>query len=161
MSIRDLCHGRTLIALCGAPASGKSTLAEQCADLATVVSVDALRSRGAGGGLDPFGPKATRRAFNKAYGLVDRALATNRPVVLDSTAVTLEARASILRLADKNHAAACHLIICDVPLEILRERNDDRQSPCPDELLVAMHGDLTTGLAALDDEGFDSVTRLR
>lgn len=155
-SLRSLCSGRTLIALCGAPASGKTTLADQCADLATVVSIDRIRSAGRGGGLDPYGPKATRRAFNAAYAAVDEALKQDRPAVLDSTASSKQARASILRLAAK-HDAACHLVVLDEPLQTLRERNVARPDPCPDEVLHKLHTTLTAGLKGIGAEGFDSV----
>jgi predicted kinase len=155
--VAGLCTGRTLIALCGAPASGKTTLADQCADIATVVSVDKIRDTGRGGALDPYGPKATRRAFNAAYRMVDEALKRDQPAVLDSTASSRQARASILRLAAK-HGAACHLIVLDVPLETLLERNGKRDDPCPEDVLRKLHGTLTAGLAGIGGEGFSSVS---
>jgi len=155
-AVRSLCAGRTLIALCGAPASGKTTLADECDDLATVVSIDRIRSTGRGGGLDPYGPKATRRAFNTAYAVVDQALKQDQPAVLDSTASSKQARASILRLAAK-HDAACHLVVLDEPLETLLERNAARGDTCPDEVLRKLHETLSAGLEGIGAEGFESV----
>lgn len=155
-AVRALCSGRTLIALCGAPASGKTALADQCADLATVVSIDRIRSTGRGGGLDPYGPKATRRAFNAAYAAVDEALKQDRPAILDSTASSKQARASILRLAAK-HDAACHLVVLDEPLQTLRERNAKREDGCPNDVLTKLYKELAAGSRGLTAEGFASV----
>jgi predicted kinase len=152
----------TITALCGPPGAGKSTLAPQLRPDAVVVSVDRCRAAipGSRGEHDQL---VTGAAFGFAYDSVRRAIGRGRSVVFDSCAMTVQARASLLRFA-RSLGVPIDLVVLDVDRTTLLRQNRKRDNPLKvvSELrLDAMLRDFKASLPKLRREGFRSVRVLR
>jgi uncharacterized protein len=122
-----------LVAVAGGIASGKSTMAERLGEEMSAPIVDADRTRKHMIGLAPTehaAAQAWQGAYDRAFservyaevlrraGLV---LASGRPVILDASFRTAEARAAARELASK-HGVPFRLIECVAPVAVCRAR---------------------------------------
>lgn len=127
-----------LVAVAGGIASGKSTLAERLGEALSAPVVDADRTRKYMIGLAPTAHAAARawegaydRAFSaRVYAEVLRraesVLASGRPVIVDASFRSVEARAAARAIAEK-HGVPFRLIECVAPVELCRARLEARQ----------------------------------
>lgn len=123
----------SLVVVAGGIASGKSTLAEKLARVASAPIVDADRTRKHLLGLAPTthaSDGAWQGAYDPAFselvyaGVLERAaavLASGRPVIIDASFRTAKARAAAQALASE-HNVPFRFLECVAPLEITRAR---------------------------------------
>lgn len=119
--------------VCGAPASGKSTLATALGELMElpVVSSDLVRKQRAG--IDPharaprglYAPDATRSTYRALAARARAGLEHHGGVIIDATARTRELRG--LLLAGLAPAALDAVLLCEVPEHELRRRAEARE----------------------------------
>lgn len=138
----------TVYALCGIPASGKTTLAKQLAEQhdATIHSIDDIPNAWGSSDLDG----AFRRQWMEN---IRNDLHSGNSVVCDSTAVTSISRKWILKeLSDFD----CEKILCIkvVPVEVCAQRNANRDRKVPEENILDMAKVLE---APTKDEGWDRI----
>ncbi|MBX3220601.1 MAG: dephospho-CoA kinase [Labilithrix sp.] len=127
-----------LVAVAGGIASGKSTLAERLGEELSAPVVDADRTRKFMIGLAPTA-HASARAWEGAYDrtfsarvyaeVLRRAgmvLASGRPVIVDASFRSAEARAAARALAEQ-HGVPFRLVECVAPIELCRARLEARR----------------------------------
>ena len=113
-----------LVVLCGAVASGKTTLSRQWA--AHIISVDEIRRT-----LGPLDDHSTlAQGYQLAYEQALRHLRQGQLVVFDSTATTAPIRRNLLLRAQAAGATA-HLVMLDTPSHVAQQRNAARPQPVP------------------------------
>jgi len=123
-------RARTPVALiiCGAPASGKSTLAAELSRRSgtEVVASDAMRKAAAGlkpterAGPEHYSERSTRRTYELVAHAAQRVLRRDGAVIVDATC---HSRAERMLLAGLRGAHITDLVVhCDVPLAVALER---------------------------------------
>jgi aminoglycoside phosphotransferase family enzyme/predicted kinase len=114
--------------VCGAPASGKSTLAAELSRRSGigVVSSDATRKAAAGlkpterAGLEHYSERSTRRTYELVAHAAQRALRRDGAVIVDASC---HSRAERMLLAGLREAHVTDLVVhCDVPVAVALER---------------------------------------
>ncbi|MGC0423275.1 RNA ligase family protein [Embleya sp. AB8] len=121
-----------LIHLIGRSGSGKSTFAHQLPDVATHISLDALReARGARSDQSANGD-----VLREALADLDKALATGGTVVWDATSLNNHQRTPITTIAERRNALLTHAVLL-VPEAELAHRNTTREHPIPAAVLRA------------------------
>lgn len=141
----------SLVVLIGAPASGKSTWAEENFAPEQVVSTDALRGVVGEHELDLA---ATDDAFELLDRIVDLRLGRRLTTVVDTTGLDAARRAGYLDAARRHRVNSAAVRFATSAAEC-RRRNRERAHPVPVKALDAM---LKAARAVdLDDEGWDVV----
>jgi protein phosphatase len=147
-----------LVLLVGIAASGKSTFAAKHFAPTEVLSSDAMRAMITD---DPHAQGATEDAFDLLHRLLAMRLRRGRLTVVDATNVEGWAREQLLALA-RRHRRPAAAIVLDLPFEIVLARNARRPLPRPPvSALRRQAGWLASTLAAIEDEDFAAVHRLR
>ena len=114
---------RTLLVLCGPAACGKSTFAARRFAETSIVSSDRCRELI----CDDAGNQLVNRdTFDLFYYIINKRLFLRRFTVADSTALYVEARRSLLNLAQRHAYHTCLLVFSIAP-ELCRERNQGRK----------------------------------
>lgn len=120
-----------LIALCGLPFSGKSTLARALASRLGLVHVEVdqiLRERGVDLAGEPISRDAWIAAYREAHHRLETLLAANRSVVHDATSFRRVQRHRLRRIAAQ-HGAGFTLVHVDVSVaEALVRRARNRRT---------------------------------
>ena len=140
-----------LIALCGPPGSGKTSLTQ----LLTIPSVSADDYR-----HGDFTRTGTRKAFAIAYEKASEILRRGESVIFDSTAVTSRSRAS-LRSLGRSHHVATSLVVMECSLKELLERNKQRAVAVPEFTIAQMYEDYQLAKDTIEHEGFRTVLYLK
>lgn len=128
---------RTLLVLCGPAASGKSTFAAQRFAETYIVSSDRCREMICD---DAGNQRVHRDTFDLFYYILNKRMFLQRFTVADSTALYVEARRSLLNLAQRHAYHTC-LLLFNIAPEICRERNQGRERQV-EEAVFAYHGRL-------------------
>lgn len=157
-----------LIALVGAPATGKSTAAAGIAAFrepaAVVLSLAELRVL-VSPYRDPADQEATPAAVQRLHREVAAYLRNGRSVVVDAPNATPDARAMLLEIAH-THGALTVAVVFVVPLTVARRRNRDRSpepgpsgyaEQVPDDLLAGCVVAINSAVPNLPAEGWHAV----
>ncbi len=143
----------TLLVLCGAPGSGKSTFASHHFRESMIVSADRCRYL-----VSDYETNmgASREAFKLFYYTIERRLSLGRMTVADSTAITRRARGKLLKIG-KKYGFNTVLLIFNIPVELCLARNEERERQVIHPVISRMQKALRQTLKVAHNEGFDSV----
>jgi protein phosphatase len=146
----------SIVVLCGPAGCGKSTFAEKHFRPTQVISSDWAR-----GWIcdDDRDQRFNSQAFALVHFLVDQRLLLNRLCVVDSTALTVQARKELLELAKKFQVPAT-LMYFKVPLETCLERDEKRERTVGRAVIERQYQAFEQVLPTLQQEGFDQVIEL-
>ncbi len=147
----------SLVVLAGLAGSGKSTFAQRHFTRTQVVSSDECRALVSD---DPGDQGASAAAFDLLRFIVDKRLQYGRLTVVDSTALTPQAREDLLGLARQHHVQTL-LIIFVVPVRLALQRDRQRERQVGREIILRQAGQLRRTLASAPREGFDRVLILK
>lgn len=120
---------RTLVAMMGPVAAGKTTFAQRVAAQTgwEIIGSDDIRLRhGLQAGRDDH------ETFTRLYQRVQTGLRTSTGVIVDTTAVTHNVRERLRRIARENQANAI-LAVVHAPLKTTTTRNQKRSDPVPEQ----------------------------
>ena len=141
---------RTVYVMIGAPASGKSTYAQDL--YGHIISSDAIRA-------ELYGDEAIQGnsadVFKVFYDRARAELAKGNNIILDATNLTVKNRKNIFKnLKDYN----CRYIAvrCLCPLETLLERNRNRSRVVPEDVVIRMYDSYQEPTY---EEGFEEIWR--
>ncbi len=144
----------SLVVLVGPTGCGKSTFARKHFQETEIVSSDQCRAIVSD---DETDQAATQDAFDLVHYMAGMRLKRRKLVVIDSTAVQKESRASLLKLAKKYHAL-CVALVLDIDPEVCHERNQERKNRDFGFHVPKNHSrSLRKGLRRLKREGFAQV----
>ncbi len=142
----------SLVLLIGPSGAGKTTLAERLFAPTECVGIDAMRAM-----LDddPYSATATSDAVEMIRIVTARRLARGRLTVIDAPNVNIEERRPLIKLAQKNHAAAVAIVL-NVDAATCRANNDKRASvpKLPAKVLERQQAAMKKTLASIKKEGF-------
>lgn len=137
--------------LVGCPASGKSTWAELSKNKAVVVSSDAIRGELYG---DESVQKDHQRVFSIAKERIINALNQGKDVIFDATNITYKNRKNIMSEVNKFEDVFKFCDIFAEPIEVLLERNANRERKVPEEVIERMMRNFEMPVYT---EGFDVI----
>jgi protein phosphatase len=143
----------SLIVLCGPAACGKSTFAERHFRATQIISSDWARARIAD---DERDQRYNSQAFALVHFLVEQRLTVNRLCVVDSTALTAQARKDLLDLAKKCQVPST-LLVFHVPLQTCIERDEKRERSVGKAIIERQYQVFVQGQETTHQEGFDQV----
>ena len=147
-----------VVLLVGIAASGKSTFAARHFAPTEILSSDALRAMIAD---DAHAQGATEDAFDLLHRLLAMRLLRGRLTAVDATNVEAWAREQLLAIA-RRHRRPAVAIVLDLPYDVIEARNESRPPPRPPAAALRRQARwLSETVAALGDEGFSAVHRLR
>lgn len=146
----------SVVVLCGPAACGKSTFAERHFRSTQVISSDRARALVCD---DERDQRFQTQAFALLHFLIEQRLSINRLCVVDSTALTSQARRDLLELARK-HQVPCVAILFDVPLEKCLERDQSRERSVGAAVIERQYQLFEQARAAIRQEGFDEIIEL-
>jgi protein phosphatase len=141
----------TLIVLCGAAGSGKSTWAAQRFLPTQVVSSDECRALVFD---DPTNQSVSAHAFDLMHLIIEKRLMLGRLTVADATNLKREHRKTLIQIAKRFNFNTA-VIVFNVPIEICLERNGSRKRKVPQEALMDQQTLLKTTLRSIEKEGFN------
>jgi protein phosphatase len=144
------------VVLCGPAACGKSTFAERHFRPTQVISSDWARARVAD---DERDQRCNAQAFALVHFLIEQRLTVNRLCVVDSTALTSQARKELLDLAKKFQVPTT-LMLFQVPLETCIERDAKRERSVGRAIVERQYQAFEQSKEAIRQEGFDQVVEI-
>jgi predicted kinase len=147
-----MCSAMRIVVLVGLPGSGKSTYLAQLG--VSGLSSDAIRNLLAN---DETDQTIHDRVFQTLRYLLRQRLAIGRPVTfIDATNLTVEERRPYIGIG-KSYGCQVEAVFFDVPLEVCRARNAQRQRVVPEDAMAKMSGKLVPPDV---EEGFSRVTAI-
>ncbi len=146
----------SVVILCGPAACGKSTFAERHFRPTQIISSDWARARVCD---DERDQRFSAQAFALAHFLIVQRLELNRLCVVDSTALTAQARRDLLELARK-HQVPSFVLLFSVPLESCVERDQKRERTVGRAVIERQYQAFEQVKAGIKQEGFDQVIEL-
>ncbi|MFZ0961917.1 MAG: AAA family ATPase [Terriglobia bacterium] len=147
----------SIVVLCGPAACGKSTFAKRHFRPTQIISSDWAR------GLvcdDERDQRFNTQAFALVHFLVEQRLTLNRLCVIDSTALTSQARKELLDLARKHHVPAT-LVLFSAPFETCVERDEKRERSVGRAIVEHQYQVFEQTKLTIPQEGFDQVVELQ
>jgi protein phosphatase len=147
----------SIVVLCGLSGCGKSTFAKRHFRPTQIISSDWAR------GLvcdDERDQRFNTQAFALLHFLVEQRLTLNRLCVVDSTALTPQARKDLLNLAKKCQVPTT-LVLFNVPLETCIERDKKRERTVGQAIIERQFQGFELSRDAIRQEGFDQVVELQ
>jgi len=147
----------SVVILCGPAACGKSTFAAKHFRPTQIISSDQARALVCD---DERDQRFQTQAFALLHFLIEQRLSINRLCVVDSTALTVAARKSLLEIARRYHVPAVILVL-NVPLETCLERDAKRERTVGRAIIERHYEQFEMAKATLQQEGFDQVIELR
>ena len=143
--------------LIGAPASGKSTAAENISrreNNAVIISTDRIRAA-------LYGNEAIQGNWSDIesilYKNIKNAIKANKNIILDSTHYKKEYRAKIIKNFSKYSEFSAYYF--NYPFALIYSRNKHRPRRVPFDVLAAMYKELRTAPPLLS-EGFKSIKKM-
>jgi protein phosphatase len=146
----------SLVVLCGPSACGKSTFAKKHFRPTQIISSDWARSAVCD---DERDQRFNAQAFDLVHFIVHQRLVLNRLCVVDSTALTAQARRDLLALAKRNQVPAT-MIIFHVPLETCAARDEMRERSVGRPVIEKQFQNFALSLNTIRQEGFEQVVEL-
>ena len=146
----------SIVVLCGPAACGKSTFAQRHFRPTQIVSSDWARAHVCD---DERDQRFNTQAFALVHFLVEQRLMANRLCVVDSTALTPQARKELLDLARKYQVPST-LLLFNVALETCVQRDQNRQRSVGRAIIERHYRAFEETKAALGQEGFDQVVEI-
>jgi len=147
----------SVVVLCGPAACGKSTFAARHFRPTQIISSDQARALVCD---DERDQRFQMQAFALLHFLIEQRLDVQRLCVVDSTALTTQARRNLLELARK-HRVPCVALVFNVPLEKCLERDAKRERTVGRPVIERQYQLFEQAAAAIKQEGFDEVLELR
>jgi len=147
----------SVVVLVGPAACGKSTFAERHFRATQIISSDWARGRVCD---DERDQRYQPQAFALVHFLIEQRLGLNRLCVVDSTALTTQARRDLLDLARKYQVPSVALLF-DIPLEKCFERDESRERKVGRAVIERQYEVFQQAKAAIRQEGFEQVLDLR
>ncbi len=146
----------SVVILCGPAACGKSTFAAQHFRPTQIISSDHARALVCD---DERDQRYQTQAFALVHFLIEQRLGLNRLCIVDSTALTVQARKNLLEIARRNHVPAVMLLF-NVPLNVCVERDRKRERTVGQPAIEHQHHLFEQAKAGVKQEGFDQVIEL-
>jgi predicted kinase len=146
----------SVVVLCGPAACGKSTFAERHFRPTQIVSSDRARALVCD---DEKDQRFQAQAFALLHCLIEQRLSINRLCVVDSTALTQQARKSLLELARRFRVPSVVLLL-DVPLATCLDRDAKRERTVGAPAIERQYQLFEAAKAAIGQEGFDQIVEL-
>ena len=147
----------SLVVLCGPSACGKSTFAKQHFRPTQIISSDWARALVSD---DERDQRYNTQAFALVHFLVEQRLNLNRLCVVDSTALTAQARKDLLELAKRCQVPST-IIVFNVPLETCMERDEKRERSVGRAVVERQHQAFEQAKVVILQEGFGQVLQLQ
>ncbi|HMD84803.1 MAG TPA: ATP-binding protein [Terriglobia bacterium] len=147
----------SIVVLCGPAACGKSTFAERHFRPTQIISSDWARARVAD---DERDQRCNAQAFALVHFLIEQRLTVNRLCVVDSTALTRQARKDLLDLAKKFQVPTT-LMLFNVPLETCIERDAKRERSVGRTIVERQYQAFEQSKETIRQEGFDQVVEIQ
>ena len=146
----------SIVVLCGPAACGKSTFAARHFRPTQIISSDRMRALVSD---DESDQRYQTEAFALLHFLLEQRLSINRLCVVDSTALTPQARRSLLEIA-RRHKVPAVVLRFDVPLAVCLERDRQRSRTVGQAAIERQYQLFEQAKAALQQEGFDQIFEL-
>lgn len=146
----------SVVVLCGPAACGKSTFAERHFRPTQIISSDWARERVCD---DAREQRYQAQAFALVRFLIEQRLSLNRLCVVDSTALTPQARKDLLDLA-RQYQVPCIALLFDISLEKCLERDRARERTVGRPVIERQHLLFQQAKATIRQEGFEQVIDL-
>ena len=147
----------SMVVLCGPAASGKSTFAQRHFRPTQIVSSDWARAHVCD---DERDQRFNTQAFALMHFLLEQRLTVNRLCVVDSTALTTQARKELLDLAKKFHVPTT-LMLFNTPLKTCIERDEKRERSVGKPIVERQYRAFEQTKATIGQEGFDQVVEFQ
>lgn len=100
-----------------------------------------------------------REVWDRAYGRVASLISENKNVVFDATFANESDRINFINFARESGAEKIQGIYLDIPLELAKERNSERERVVPEYVLERMNRQLNETPPKIED-GFDTIFTL-
>ena len=151
-----------LILMCGVPASGKSTVANNLAQhfgeqKAVVISMDAIREKW-------FGTRKCQDRGDEVYAQsVDDVLSAFKScnvVIYDATNRTRKARRKLVETIQKYYDCLVYCVFMDTPLDIALERNVNRDESIQVPPAVIHHMSATLEPPTEEEKYFEKIFKI-
>lgn len=142
----------------GIPGSGKTTVLQKFADTYDYAYIcpDDIRAELLG---DVTDQSRGDEVWKEAYQRTANALAEGKSVVFDATFTNEAARMELIQFAREHGAEKIQGVHVDTPLEVAKERNQERERVVPEHVLERMHNKLQEQQPEIS-EGFDTIFTL-
>lgn len=142
----------------GAPGAGKTTFLKSFAEKYSYdyICPDDIRLELTGNSKDQ---SRNEEAWNIAYGAVGKLISKGKNVVFDATFAKISDRIRFIKFAKAVGAEKIQGIFLDVPLEVTKERNANRERTIPEYAVERLHRQLSENPPKIED-GFDSIFTL-
>jgi protein phosphatase len=147
----------SIVVLCGPAACGKTTFAQRHFRPTQIISSDWSRALVCD---DERDQRFNTQAFALVHFLVEQRLTVNRLCVVDSTALTSQARKDLLDMAKKCQVPAI-LLLFNVPLQTCVERNEKRERSVGRAIIEHQYETFEQAKGTIRQEGFDQVVELQ
>lgn len=146
----------SVVVLCGPAACGKSTFVQRYFRPTQIISSDWARAHVCD---DERDQRFNAQAFALAHCLIEQRLSLNRLCVVDSTALTPQARRDLLDLA-RRHQVPCVVLLLDVPLEKCVEHDQARERNVGRAVIERQYHAFEQAKSSIRQEGFDQIIEL-
>ena len=147
----------SVVVLCGPAACGKSSFAACHFRPTQIISSDHARALVCD---DESDQRHSAEAFALVNFIIEQRLSLNRLCVVDSTALTPEARRTLLDLA-RTHGVPCVAFLFDIPLETCIARDRARERCVGRPVIERQYRTFARECGNIEREGFDQVIKLR
>jgi protein phosphatase len=156
---------RTLVVLCGAAGSGKSTFAHrlvashqhQGLRVTSIVSSDHCRALVCD---DETNQQVNRDSFDLFHYIIYKRMLQGRFTVADSTALQAEARYRMLGLARRHNYYTC-IFVFDIPLATCIQQDQSRQRTVGEQVITYHTNQLQQTLTDIQGEGWHQIHILK
>jgi predicted kinase len=146
----------SVVVLVGPSGSGKSTFAEYHFRPTQIISSDQARALVCD---DEADQRYNTQAFALLHFLAETRLASNRLCVVDSTAITAQARRDLLQIAHKMQVP-CVALLFNVTLPTCLQRDEKRSRRVGQAIIERQFRMYEEARASIRQEGFDQVIDL-
>lgn len=143
----------SLVVLCGASASGKSSWARRWFGETQIVSSDRCRAMISD---DEMNQSVSGAAFDLFYTIIEKRLELSRLTVADATSLTRDSRRRLLQLA-RRADFQCILVVFNTPYRVLQDRDARRERPVGTAVLRRHNAMLQQTLRDVQKEGFNEI----
>ena len=143
----------SIVVLCGPSACGKTTFAKAHFRPTQIISSDNARGLV---GDDERDQRYNPQAFALVHFLVEQRISLNRLCVVDSTALTPQARRDLLELARK-YGVPTTLVLFNVPLEACAERDEKRERTVGRAVIERQYHAFEQAKAEVVQEGYGQI----